>query len=180
MRPPQWPRSSVESTGSPKFLGNPHGSFAVLSDPGRPASPRPFSGRLCCPRFGYDGGASIVRFEALSHRFRVRCVRFAGWIDPPQRNTRFRVLVRLSRTGLITCRAPIEGFRSYISFPFSKLGLARIRMQIPVGPSSWQQSAMTEELSRFAAHAIQPLVLEPVEQVLLGVELTPPTDHLDS
>ncbi len=32
---------SVESTGSPKFLGSPHGSFAVLSDPGRPASPRP-------------------------------------------------------------------------------------------------------------------------------------------
>jgi len=49
VRPPQRPRSSVESTGSPKFLGSPHDSFAVLSDPGRPASPRPLRDDCVAP-----------------------------------------------------------------------------------------------------------------------------------
>ncbi len=39
--PPQ-PRFSVETTGSPKFLGNPHCLFAMFSDSGRRVDFRPY------------------------------------------------------------------------------------------------------------------------------------------
>ncbi len=52
-------------------------------------------------------------FEAQSHGFGTGCLRFAGRVAPTPRKTRFRLLARLSRTGLTTRRAPTKGFSMY-------------------------------------------------------------------
>ena len=38
-----------------------------------------------------------LSFEAQSHGISARCLRFAGWVTPPPRKTRFRLLA--SSTG---------------------------------------------------------------------------------
>ncbi len=101
--------ASVETTGSPMFLGNPHCAFALLSDPG---------GRTCQaittrprgPRSDHDEGSRIATFEAQSHSFSAGCLRFAGWVTPPPRKTRFRLPARLYRTGF-----PPAGFQQKVS-----------------------------------------------------------------
>src|SRR5208283_2475664 len=47
------------------------------------------------------------------------CLRFAGVVTHPPRKTRFRLLVRLYRTGLVTRRVPSERFQAsdYPPFP---------------------------------------------------------------
>jgi hypothetical protein len=42
--------SSVETTGAPKFLGNPNSRLHMVSDPGRPKRPRPIAERSHGPR----------------------------------------------------------------------------------------------------------------------------------
>src|SRR5262249_13714480 len=69
------------------------------------------------------GGLGSGTFEAQWPGFKARCLRFAGWLTPARRKTRFQVLVRLSWAGLLTRRASKKGFRSasYITSPFPKL-----------------------------------------------------------
>jgi hypothetical protein len=123
------PRYPVETTGSPKFSGNPHCPFAMFCDPGRPVRPRPVQDVRTAP-------ASDTTKAPTSTPFRgsiawpsssLSTLRRMG--HPTQRKTRFEVLVRLSWTGLLTRKVPSKGFRvlSYISSPFPKLGLARIQ-----------------------------------------------------
>ena len=42
-----------------------------------------------------------MSLEAQSHSLGTRCLRFAGWITPPPRKTRFRLPAKLYRTGLM-------------------------------------------------------------------------------
>ena len=72
------------------------------------------------PRCVHDEGSRIRTFEAQSHGFGTGCLRFAGRVTPTPRKTRFRLLARLFRTGLVTRRVPIERFQgvSYIHPPF--------------------------------------------------------------
>jgi len=87
----------------------PRSAFALLSDPG---------GRTCQavttrprgPRSDHDEGSRIATFEAQSHSFGTGCLRFAGWITPPPRKTRFRLPARLYRTGF-----PPAGFLQKVS-----------------------------------------------------------------
>ena len=65
---------------------------------------------------------ALRTFEAQSHGFGTGCLRFAGRVAPTPRKTRFRLLARLSRTGLITRRVPLKGFKVYpTSIPLSQV-----------------------------------------------------------
>jgi hypothetical protein len=103
---------SVETTGSPTFLGNPECALALLCDPGGTDASGP-SMRRRGPRSVHDEGSHIAAFEAQSHGFGTGCLRFAGRVAPTPRKTRFRLLARLSRTGLTTRRVPSKGFTMY-------------------------------------------------------------------
>ena len=107
-------------------------ALRLRPDPGSQTHTRSQHG----PRAFHYEGAGRVTFEARSHGFQTRCLRFAGWVTPPQRKTRFRVRVRLSRTGLGTRRVPMKGFGNdvYISFPFPKLCLAREKFHSAMVP----------------------------------------------
>ena len=65
------------------------------------------------PRTDHDEGSCIRPFGAQSHGFGTGCLRFAGRVAPTPRKTRFRLLARLSRTGLFTHRVPLKGFSMY-------------------------------------------------------------------
>jgi len=52
-------------------------AFAPLSDPGRARAAMPITAVRCCPRYTDDEGRSIHQiFEAPSHGFSTRCLRF--------------------------------------------------------------------------------------------------------
>ena len=102
----------METTGSPTFLGNPHCALALLFDPGR-TNASGHAMRRRGPRCVHDEGFRIRTFEAQSHGFGTGCLRFAGRVAPTPRKTRFRLLAKLFRTGLITRRVPSKGFKVY-------------------------------------------------------------------
>jgi len=58
----------------------------------------------------HDEGSHECTFEAHSHSFSTRCLRFAGRVTPTPRKTRFRLLVKLYRTGSVTRKVPLKGF----------------------------------------------------------------------
>jgi hypothetical protein len=61
----------------------------------------------------------------------TRCLRFARWVTPPGRKTRFRLLARLFRVGSTAHWAPPKGFELFLHLsPFPRLLLAQAR----VGP----------------------------------------------
>ena len=85
-----------------------------------PCSPTPagpahqaITTRRLGPRYVHGEGSCDIAFEAQSHGFGTGCLRFAGRVAPTPRKTRFRLLARLFRTGLVTRRVPIEGFTMY-------------------------------------------------------------------
>ena len=104
--------ASVETTGSPTFLGNP---LVLLPCSPTPAGPthQALAMRRRGPRYVHGEGSRIAAFEAQSHGFGTGCLRFAGRVTPTPRKTRFRLLARLFRTGLVTRRVPSKGFRVY-------------------------------------------------------------------
>jgi len=79
------------------------------------------------PRYVHGEGSRKSAFEALSHGFGTGCLRFAGRVAPTPRKTRFRLLAKLFRTGLITRRVPSKGFTMYPTFdpPFPSSRSAR-------------------------------------------------------
>ena len=108
------PGITVETTGSPTFLGNPRVPMPVLFDPGRTDRTRPLAVRRRGPCLSHHKGSSTRgHFGAQSHDFSTRCLRFAGRVTPPPRKTRFRLLAKLYRTGLATRRVPTKGFEVY-------------------------------------------------------------------
>ena len=68
-----------------------------------------------------------VAFEARSHGFGTSCLRFAVQVTRTPRKTRFRLLARLFRTGLVTRRVPSKGFKltSCLLSSFSKFNVAQ-------------------------------------------------------
>ena len=71
---------------------------------------RPFVKHTCCPRsFNYEGSDDST-IEAQLHGFRTRCLRFVVQVTRTPRKTRYRLLVRLCRTGLPPEKAPLKGF----------------------------------------------------------------------
>ncbi len=113
---------SMETTGSPTFLGTPDCALALLSDPGRTGGIRPVAMPRRGPHSVHGRGSCIKAFEAQSHGFGTGCLRFAGRVTPAPRKTRFRLLARLFRTGLVTRRVPSKGFTMYPTFSSPKFG----------------------------------------------------------
>ena len=56
---------------------------------------------------------AIRTFEAQWHGFGTGCLRFAVQVTRTPRKTRFRLLATLFRTGLVTRRVPLKGFKVY-------------------------------------------------------------------
>jgi hypothetical protein len=56
---------------------------------------------------------ATTAFEAPSHGFGTGCLRFAVQVAHTPRKTRFRLLAKLFRTGLVTRRVPSKGFKVY-------------------------------------------------------------------
>jgi hypothetical protein len=116
---------SVETSRSPRFLGNPSVRSPGSSTPAGPA-PLALTGITDAAPGLLDGRGSRdnMHFGAQSPGSRTRCLRFAGWVAPPPRKTRFRLLARLCRMGFLP-----TGFQrkvsEVISSSFPKLRLAQ-------------------------------------------------------
>jgi len=82
--------------------------------------------RLASRRFGAavapvdDARSGEDSFRGSMTRHRAPCVRFAAGVAPAPRNTRFRLVASLCRTGFVLL-GPTEGFGRYMMFPFSRL-----------------------------------------------------------
>ena len=104
---------AMETPGTPMFLGNPLFPFAHVL---RPRQDRAHQASKVCrhgPRYVHGEGSHKAAFEAQSHGFGTGCLRFAGRVTPTPRKTRFRLLAKLFRTGLVTRRVPSKGFKLY-------------------------------------------------------------------
>ena len=107
--------SSTEAIGSPRFLENPLWTCPALR-PRRDLCARPLLRfDVAFRKFDGVGSHENHNFEAQSHGPFTRCLRFAGWVAPPPRKTRFRLLTQLCRTGLDTRRVPSKGF-AFVAF----------------------------------------------------------------
>ena len=94
--------ANAETTGSPRFLGVPHPHMLRSTTPvearcqatAAPSCCLPRIRRRRLPHYGADG--------APSRSLRGPCVRFAVAVTRPPRNTRFRLVANLYRTGFHT------------------------------------------------------------------------------
>ena len=122
---PTWPLPSTETTGPPRFLGNPFVHVPRSSTPvGRERST---DYRVPDAAFRITKGVGPTTryaFGALSRSPRTRCLRFARRVTPDGHKTRFRLPSRLGRTGLATRWVPLRGFIRSSESPSSRLGLA--------------------------------------------------------
>ncbi len=111
-RSPPPDHSAGRQAGPPTFLENPDCFYARFFDSGRTARPHYHDGAAARPPLREPRG--LLRpesFEAQSPGLKAGCLRFAGWVAPPPRKTRFQVLVKLSWAGLLTRRVSSKGFR---------------------------------------------------------------------
>jgi hypothetical protein len=103
--------------------GEPCCAYALLSDPGRITVPKPLRGSDTAPASSKTKAPTISRFRGSITRpwHSLSTLRPDG--HPLGRKTRFRLLARLCRVGLITHKVPAKGFRfaSYIASSFPKL-----------------------------------------------------------
>ncbi len=82
------------------------------------------------PRSVHDEGSHMDAFEAQSHGFGTGCLRFAARVTPTPRKTRFRLPAKLFRTGLITRRVPLKGFKVYLT----SILLSQVQRSARTGP----------------------------------------------
>ena len=102
----------IETADSLKFLEIPLVLLPCSPTPAGPAH-QALAMRRRGPRNVHGEGSHGAAFEAQSHGFGTGCLRFAGRVTPTPRKTRFRLLAKLSRTGLFTRRVPSKGFKVY-------------------------------------------------------------------
>ena len=126
---PRRPRRliSVERTRYPRFLDDPC-VHAPLFDPGGPPNPGHYRTGDVVFRKLNDVDSAWDTFEALSRGLHALCVRFAAGVAPGPRNTRFRLVASLDRSGLSPAgsrrRFP-SCLSVYMAFPLTKLCLAQ-------------------------------------------------------
>ena len=93
--------------------GGPHYERALLSDPGGTSALGYCRALvLSSAKWTASTPATNTNFGAQSHGPLTHCLRFAEWIAPPPRKTRFRMAGQTFRAGLITRWVPAKGFRS--------------------------------------------------------------------
>ncbi len=98
---PHVPGFRAETTGPPTFLGNPIVPMPCSPTPAGPITPGHSRCVGTAPVHTTTKAPAGISLEAQSHGLGTRCLRFAGWITPPPRKTRFRLLAKLYRTGLL-------------------------------------------------------------------------------
>ena len=133
----------METTRPPGFPGNPPARMPRAPTPARSPPPPATQGR----RYGLPPNARrrpshSMHFGAQSRGLRAPCERFAPWVTPGPRITRFRLAADLGRMGLDTHR--VSNKVSKITsrhlvpldraFPATRVG-ARIRSPDAKGPS---------------------------------------------
>src|SRR5271157_3241932 len=107
-------RARWKRQGLPSSRRNPCDHSPYSSDPGVTRQAEWTMSKLpgAAPATDNDEGSPRGDFGAQSHSVRSGCLRFAGVVTHPPRKTRFRLLVRLYRTGLVTRRVPSERFQA--------------------------------------------------------------------
>ena len=108
--------SSTETTGPPRFLEDPIMYVPCSPTPAGPLRSATAALRCCLPQSERCRLPPLHNFEAQSHGLPIRCLRFAGWIAPPPRKTRFRMVGHPFRAELTLCWVPAEGFRLQRSY----------------------------------------------------------------
>jgi len=83
---------SAERTGSPKFLGNPHADMPRSSTPAEPLNQAIAALRCCLPSIKRRRLPHFDDFGAPSRGLPAPRLRFAAWVTPAPRKTRFRLL----------------------------------------------------------------------------------------
>ena len=82
-------------SGPPKFLENPRVPMPCSSTPAGPTHQATVQWSRRGPRYVHDEGShDTLTFEAQSHGFGTRCLRFVVWVAPGPRKTRFPLLAR--------------------------------------------------------------------------------------
>src|SRR5271157_1615739 len=129
-------RARWKRQGLPSSRRNPCDHSPYSSDPGVTRQAEWTMSKLpgAAPATDNDEGSPRGDFGAQSHSVRSGCLRFAGVVTHPPRKTRFRLLVRLYRTGLVTRRVPSERFHGCNDSPFPSF-LARGQTYYMVGPA---------------------------------------------
>jgi hypothetical protein len=97
----------------------------VLTDPGRTELIRPYDGSARPPPATQRRLLARRNFGAEWQGLGASCLRFARWVTRTGRQTRFRLLAKLYRVGLVTHRVPMKGFNSCI--PPSQVSWRRLR-----------------------------------------------------
>ena len=123
--------SSVEKTRSPRFMDDPC-VHAPLFDPGGPPAPGHFRTGDVVFRLVNDVDSAVGAFEAQSRGLHALCVRFAAGVAPGPRNTRFRLVANLVRSGLSPAGSR-RGFPSCLSVYMASLGRALARAPLGGG-----------------------------------------------
>ena len=95
----------METTRPPGFPGNPPARMPRAPTPARSPPPRPLRCGEITFRPTHDvGPRNSMHFGAQSRGLRAPCERFAPWVTPGPRITRFRLAADLGRMGLDTHR----------------------------------------------------------------------------
>ena len=119
------PRFQAETTGPPRFLGDPLWTCPALR-PRRDLRTRPLrSSGAAFRNTEIVGSRNQQTFEAQSRGLSTHCLRFAGWVAPPPHKTRFWLLVRLCQAGFVPAgfQRKVSEFKSLP--PFQSLPDAR-------------------------------------------------------
>src|SRR5215472_16881651 len=107
-----------ETTGSPRFPGNPDCPFAMFNRRRQDCCHQTATVQQRGPWYVKSRGSYERSFDSQSHGVRTRCLRFAGWVTPPRRKSRFQPLVRRYWTGFHP-QGPYERFRGASYIPSS-------------------------------------------------------------
>ena len=91
----------METTRPPGFPGNPPARMPRAPTPAKSPPPRPLSSDDVAFRPTQDVGPRNQCISGLNHAaYRAPCERFAPWVTPGPRITRFRLAADLGRMGL--------------------------------------------------------------------------------
>ncbi len=106
--------------GLPRSWGTPIVPMPCSSTPAGPITPGHSRCAGTAPVQTTTKAPAGMSLEAQSHGLGTRCLRFAGWITPPPRKTRFRPPATLYRAGLIPAgfqRKVSERFPTWLILP---------------------------------------------------------------
>ena len=137
-RPVPEPEMTVETAGSPRFLGNPVVPMPCSWTPVGSRTPGHRGVSTWPPLVSTTKAPAIEGFGARSHGLGTGCLRFAVRITPPHARLASGCLAKPGRAGLDTRRVATKGFRVRGSSPFPKLSW-RYDTIYPIYPANYPE-----------------------------------------